>query len=289
MPAASPRDPRLTSARFSPTSGTTSATVARATRSRSARVAGGRAGVPETLQRGSCRAFGDPAPAAPRNAQPTSRPPRYRTAQQTDTRRCAGCRIGQSGRLVARLMVIGNDDFHTELLAASATSSTAVIPQSTVRSTRVPRSASLLTLLLAQPIPISHPIRNQPVALSPKLAQRPDQQRRSADPVDVEVTVHGDPPPAPRSHPAPARRPRPSTETPPARATRRQRERLAPPLACGTHAGPGQSQPARSAPAQPRAPAPPRRSTARLCKRVQGLHHASRLWTAPRTGNSPLL
>ena len=43
-------------------------------------------------------------------------------------------------------------------------------------------------------VAVDDPIRNQPVAVRPQLAQGADQDRRRADAVDVEIAVDGDPP-----------------------------------------------------------------------------------------------
>ena len=68
-----------------------------------------------------------------------------------------------------------------------------MIPQSTVISRPVPRSASFSHVLVAQPVAVGDPVGDQPVAVGAEVAQGRDHQRRRAHPVDVEVAVHGDP------------------------------------------------------------------------------------------------
>ena len=76
---------------------------------------------------------------------------------------------------------------------ASATSSTAVIPQSTVTSSCGAALGQLLDVVGAEPVAVGEPVRDQPVALGAQLAQGADQDRGRADAVDVEVAVDGDP------------------------------------------------------------------------------------------------
>ena len=90
-PAASPPGRACTSDRFSPTSGTTSATVASATRSRSA-----------SARRPRLRGLPQRARQLPGDRRAAER-------ARTGSRSIAGCRIGQSGSSLAGLVVVGDD------------------------------------------------------------------------------------------------------------------------------------------------------------------------------------
>ena len=76
---------------------------------------------------------------------------------------------------------------------ASATSSTAVMPQSTVTSSVVPALREQLDVGGREAVAVVDPVGDQPVAVGPHLPQGADHDRRRADTVDVEVAVNGDP------------------------------------------------------------------------------------------------
>ena len=121
------RSPSRTSRRFSPTSGTTSATVASATRSRSSSSGAGSA----PARRKSASASFIATPLAHSSAQ-----------GYPDT---AGCTIGQAGRRSAgRWWSVTTTSI--PCARASSTSAAAVMPQSAVISNPVPRAASRSTV-----------------------------------------------------------------------------------------------------------------------------------------------
>ncbi len=79
---------------------------------------------------------------------------------------------------------------------ARATSSTAVMPQSTVMIKRRAALRQPPHVGLAQAVAVGEPVGDQPVALGAKLTQRRDEDRGGTDTVDVKIAVDGDPPPA---------------------------------------------------------------------------------------------
>ena len=149
--------------------------------------------------------------------------------------------IGQSGSSSPGPVVVGDDRRRGRAPCACATSSTAVIPQSTVSTSPQPSPASRVERLAGDAVALLEAARQVPVDLGAELAEDEDGERRRADPVDVVVAVDADP--------------RPGRD--------RGADALAPPRACrraGTGRGPGDS-PARNAAAAAGSPYPRRTST----------------------------
>ncbi len=76
--------------------------------------------------------------------------------------------------------------------AACATSSTAVMPQSTVSTRSNPSSASRVSVCAVQPVALLEPGRQMPGWIGTELAQQQHGERGRADAVGVVVAVHAD-------------------------------------------------------------------------------------------------
>ena len=169
--------PRARAARFSPSSGTTSATVASATRSRSS-----------SAERGS-----SPARLEQRLRE-LVRDAGGAQVRRTGSRRARGCTIGASGSAPsARGAWWSVTTTSSPAARAAATSSTAVIAQSTVISRSVPRAASRSTVAGGEAVAVVDAARQVPVDVGAERAQRAHEHGRRAHAVDVVVAVDGDP------------------------------------------------------------------------------------------------
>ncbi len=96
-------------------------------------------------------------------------------------------------KLLAGLMVVCNDNLHSKLPGKLdlINSRDPAIDGHDQRSATL---GQLPHIAVAEPIPVRDSVRDQPVAVDAKLAQRSHQDGRRADPVDVEVPMHRDPP-----------------------------------------------------------------------------------------------
>ena len=184
---ASARSPAAASARFSSTSGTTSAMVASATRSRlppNSRVLGAEERLAELVDDARSAQLGERIRATAASRRSGSReatsPGRWWSVTTTSRPRAF----------------------------ASATSSTAVIPQSTVSTSPTPSSASRLERVARDAVALLEPARQVPVDVGAELAQEQDGERGRADAVDVVVAVDADARAARRPPRGSARRPR---------------------------------------------------------------------------------
>ena len=119
------------------------------------------------------------------------RPPRTGPGTGSRRARVHDRRVGQRA-VGARLVVVGDDDVDARARARSATSSTAVIAQSTVTSSCVPRSASRSTVARGEAVAVVDAAGQEPVDVGAERAQRAHQDRRRAHAVDVVVAVDRD-------------------------------------------------------------------------------------------------
>ena len=133
-------------------------------------------------------------PCPRRPTQPTSKLPRNPGPTKLGKRIPIESRMQNRAirQLIPRLMVVGDDDLHPKLLRQPHLLHRRDPAIDGDDQPGVPLRKPLDVGGL-EPVAIRQAVGDQPVALGAQLAQRPDQERRRADPVDVEIAVDRNP------------------------------------------------------------------------------------------------